>query len=128
MITKSYKIYALATLLLLQGLTTFAQKKKDPVNRILFIFDASQSMLGRWQSGRKIDVAKNLLSKMVDSLKDIKNLEIGLRVYGHKSGYPPQDCDDTYLEVNFLKANDAVDLIKKKLSVIKSRGTTPIAK
>ena len=49
--------------------TAIAQKKKEPVNRILFIFDASQSMLGRWQSGRKIDIAKNLLSNMVDSLK-----------------------------------------------------------
>ena len=107
---------------------SLAQKKKEPINRILFIFDASQSMLGRWQSGRKIDIAKKLLSNMVDSLKDIDNLEIGLRVYGHKSGYPPQDCDDTHLEVNFLKANYAVDMIKKKLSVIKSRGTTPIAR
>jgi len=104
-----------------------AQKREKPVNRILFIFDASQSMLGRWQSGRKIDIAKKLLSNMVDSLKDIENLEMGLRVYGHKSGYPPQDCDDTHLEVNFLKANHAVDIIKKKLSVIRARGTTPIA-
>ena len=91
MITKNYKIFALAALLLLGSFTAFSQKKKEPVNRILFIFDASQSMLGRWQSGRKIDIAKNLLSNMVDSLKDIENLEIGLRVYGHKSGYPPQD-------------------------------------
>ena len=105
-----------------------AQKKKEPVNRILFIFDASQSMLARWQSGRKIDIAKNLLSNMVDSLKDIENLELGLRVYGHKSSYPPQDCDDTHLEVNFLKANAAADIIKRKLSVIRSRGTTPIAR
>ena len=108
--------------------SAMAQKKKDPVNRILFIFDASQSMLGRWQSGRKIDIAKKLLSNMVDSLQNIENLEIGLRVYGHKSGYPPQDCDDTHLEVNFLKAEFAADIIKKKLSVIRSRGTTPIAR
>ena len=127
MITKSYKIFALATLLLLGSFTAFSQKKKEPVNRILFIFDASQSMLGRWQSGRKIDIAKNLLSNMVDSLKDIENLELGLRVYGNKSGYPPQDCEDTHLEVNFLQAKYAVSLIKKKLSVIKARGTTPIA-
>jgi len=97
-ITKNYKIFALAALLLLGSFTAFSQKKKEPVNRILFIFDASQSMLGRWQSGRKIDIAKNLLSNMVDSLKYIENLEIGLRVYGHKSGYPPQDCDDTHLK------------------------------
>jgi len=108
--------------------SAMAQKKKEPVNRILFIFDASQSMLGRWQSGRKIDIAKKLLSNMVDSLQNIENLEIGLRVYGHKSGYPPQDCDDTHLEVNFLKAEFAVDIIKKKLKVIRSRGTTPIAR
>ena len=117
----------MVSLLFLGSFNTMAQKKKEPVNRILFIFDASASMLGRWESGRKIDIAKNLLSNMVDSLKGIENLELGLRVYGHKSGYPPQDCDDTHLEVNFLKANHAADIIKKKLSVIKSRGTTPIA-
>ena len=128
MITKKNKILLLATLLLTGSFSALAQKKKEPVNRILFIFDASQSMLGRWQSGRKIDIAKVLLSNMVDSLKNIENLEIGLRIYGHKSGYPPQDCDDTHLEVNFLKAKFAVDLIKKKLKVIRARGTTPIAR
>jgi Ca-activated chloride channel homolog len=118
----------MASLLFMESFSAVSQKKKDPVNRILFIFDASQSMLGRWQSGRKIDIAKKLLSNMVDSLQNIENLEIGLRVYGHKSGYPPQDCDDTHLEVNFLKAEFAVDIIKKKLKVIRSRGTTPIAR
>jgi len=127
-ITKKSQILYLTILILLGSFNfAIAQKSQEPVNRILFIFDASQSMLGRWQSGRKIDIAKKLLSNMVDSLKDIENLEIGLRVYGHKSGYPPPNCDDTHLEVNFLKANQAADLIKKKLSVIKSRGTTPIA-
>jgi Ca-activated chloride channel family protein len=126
-ITKNIKILLMSTLLFMGSFNAGAQKREKPVNRILFIFDASQSMLGRWQSGRKIDIAKKLLSNMVDSLKDIENLEIGLRVYGHKSGYPPQDCDDTHLEVNFLKANHAVDLIKKKLSVIRAKGTTPIA-
>ncbi len=107
--------------------TAFPQKKKEPVNRILFIFDASQSMLARWQSGRKIDIAKNLLSNMVDSLKDVENLEVGLRVYGHTSGYPPQDCDDTKLEINFIPSNLATDRIKAKLNMIRARGTTPIA-
>ena len=108
--------------------TAIAQKKKESVNRILFIFDASQSMLGRWQSGRKIDIAKKLLSNMVDSLKDIENLEIGLRVYGHQKGYPPQDCDDTKLEINFLPAHLVAERMKAKLSMIRARGTTPIAR
>ena len=118
----------MAILLFMGSFTAIAQKKKEPVNRILFIFDASQSMLGRWQSGRKIDIAKSLLSNMVDSLKDIKNLEIGLRVYGHQKGYPPQDCDDTKLEIPFLPADLAVERMKAKLSMIRARGTTPIAR
>ena len=118
----------MAMLLFIVSFSAIAQKKKAPVNRILFIFDASQSMLGRWQSGRKIDIAKSLLSNMVDSLKDIKNLEIGLRVYGHQKGYPPQDCDDTKLEINFLPAHLAADRMKAKLSMIRARGTTPIAR
>ena len=118
----------MALLLFIGSFNAFAQKKKEPVNRILFIFDASQSMLGRWQSGRKIDIAKNLLSNMVDSLKNIENLEIGLRIYGHQNGYPPQDCDDTKLEINFSPSNIVADRIKAKLSKIRARGTTPIAR
>ena len=129
MITNKNIIIIITALLLLNtSFSTKAQNKKEQIDRILFIFDASKSMLSKWQSGKKIDIAKNLLSNMVDSLKDIENLEIGLRVYGHRSSFPPQDCDDTYLEVNFLKANNAVDMIKKKLRVIKARGTTPIAR
>ena len=30
------------------------KKQKEPLTRILFVFDGSQSMLGKWQSGRKI--------------------------------------------------------------------------
>ena len=127
MITKKYKILLIISLLFIGDYLAVAQKKQDPVNRILFIFDASQSMLGRWQSGRKIDIAKKLLSNMVDSLKYIENLEIGLRVYGHQKGYPPQDCDDTKLEINFLPAHLAADRMKAKLSMIRARGTTPIA-
>ena len=127
MITKKYKILLIIFLLFIGDYLAVAQKKQEPVNRILFIFDASQSMLGRWQSGRKIDIAKKLLSNMVDSLKYMENLEIGLRVYGHQKGYPPQDCDDTKLEINFLPAHLAADRMKAKLSMIRARGTTPIA-
>ena len=113
---------------ILLSLEVFSQKKQEPVNRILFVFDASQSMLGRWQSGRKIDIAKQLLTNITDSLKDVKNLELGLRVYGHQRSFPPQDCDDTRLEINFIPSNVFADRIKGKLSMIRAKGTTPIAK
>lgn len=113
---------------ILLSVEVFSQKKQEPVNRILFVFDASQSMLGRWQSGRKIDIAKQLLTNITDSLKDVKNLELGLRVYGHQRSFPPQDCDDTRLEINFIPSNIFADRIKGKLSMIRAKGTTPIAK
>jgi Ca-activated chloride channel family protein len=126
-ITKRIKILLLTSLLFVGDFDVYSQQKQEPVNRILFIFDASQSMLGRWQSGRKIDIARKLLYNMLDSLKTMDNLEIGLRVYGHQKSYPPQDCNDTRLEVDFGRSNDVADRIKAKLRMIRARGTTPIA-
>ncbi len=128
MITKKSSIIIYILLSLLLSIDLYPQKKEEPVNRILFVFDASQSMLGRWQSGRKIDIAKQLLTNITDSLKDVKNLELGLRVYGHQRSFPPQDCDDTKLEINFISSNIFSERIRGKLSMIKAKGTTPIAK
>ena len=111
MITKNkYYLFFLIGLILFST-DIYSQKTKEPVNRILFVFDAYQSMLGRWQSGRKIDIAKQLLTNITDSLKEVKNLEIALRVYGHQRSYPPQDCDDTKLEINFLPSEIFTDRI-----------------
>ncbi len=130
---KTFKHILLITLLLV---TTFinAQTKRakdtdgdqpPPLTRILFIFDASQSMFGRWQSDTKISIAQKLLSNMLDSLKNVKDLELALRVYGHQKNFPPQDCNDTKLEIPFAKDN--VPKISQKLRSIVPRGTTPIA-
>jgi len=99
---------------------------KPPVTRILFIFDGSFSMMGKWESSSKINIARTLLMNMVDSLQYIENVEMALRVYGHQSHVPPQDCDDTRLEVPFAKNNSSK--IKQKLRSISPKGTTPIAR
>tara|TARA_B100000767_G_C19706245_1_gene510662 strand:- start:2 stop:1384 length:1383 start_codon:yes stop_codon:yes gene_type:complete len=127
-ITKNIKILLMATLLFMWSFSAMAQKKQEPVNRILFIFDASHSMNGEWQSGSKIEIAKKLLSNLLDSIVEIPNLEIGLRVYGNKSNYQNKDCEDTHLEVDFLKPDSALTIIKGKLSKIRAIGTTPIAR
>ncbi|NVN94104.1 MAG: VWA domain-containing protein [Bacteroidetes bacterium] len=118
--------------MILQSSFSFAQKAKDkevdappPLTRILFIFDCSQSMFGRWQSDTKINIAQKLLSNMLDSLKDVKNLELAFRVYGHQKNFPPQDCDDSKLEIPFSKNN--YKKIEHKLKSLVPRGTTPIA-
>jgi len=82
-------------------------------------------MSGQWESGTKMKVAKGMLISMLDSLKNMKNVQVALRVYGHQSYIPPQDCGDTRLEVPFEPNN--IELIKKKLKEIEPRGTTPIA-
>ncbi|REJ83539.1 MAG: VWA domain-containing protein [Bacteroidetes bacterium] len=114
---------------LLFSYSALAQKgnlKAPALTRIEFLFDASQSMYGRWQSGAKIDVARNLMYKMLDSLRYVDNIELALRVYGHQKQYPPQDCDDSKLEVPFSKGNTTH--IKQVLKDIVPRGTTPIAR
>jgi Ca-activated chloride channel homolog len=102
-----------------------AFKKTPPVTRILFIFDASQSMLGRWQSDTKFNIAKRIISEMLDSIANLKNTEFALRVYGHQYQYPPQVCSDTKLEVPFAPGNTGK--IKSRLRTITPKGTTPLA-
>ena len=99
--------------------------KPKPITRILFVYDASQSMLGTWQSDRKITIACKLMSELLDSLKTLNNLELGLRIYGHQKNYPPQDCDDSKLEIPIGAGN--TEKIKNKLKTINPKGTTPIA-
>jgi Ca-activated chloride channel family protein len=96
-----------------------------PLTRILFLFDASQSMYGRWQSDLKINIARNILAKVLDSLSTMDNLEVALRVYGHQYHYPPQVCTDTRLEVPF--GRDNFGRIKNRLNSIVPKGTSPIA-
>jgi Ca-activated chloride channel family protein len=101
------------------------EEKPPPLTRILFVLDGSQSMYGRWQSDVKMNIAQNLLSNLLDSLQDVENIQLALRVYGHQKTYPPQDCNDTRLVVPF--ADDNAMRIKNQLRYIKPKGTTPIA-
>lgn len=101
---------------------------QEDLTRILFIFDASNSMNDKWEGERKIEVAKEMLIATVDSMRTIPNLEVGLRVYGHQSPITPsfQDCNDTKLEVPFSKNN--FNKLIGKIKGIQAKGTTPIAR
>lgn len=100
-------------------------KQTPPLSRILFIFDASQSMNGTWEKNKKINIARDVLIAMLDSLEKLENIEIALRVYGHQKPVPPQDCSDSKLEVPFAKGN--APKIRQKLRFLDPKGTTPIA-
>lgn len=111
--------------LMVSAQTESGISKKEPLTRILFVFDGSQSMYGQWQSDIKINIAKKLMVNLLDSLATFDNLQIGLRVYGHQKQFPPADCSDTRLEVPFGDGN--IDKVKNKILDIVPRGTTPLA-
>ncbi|MEY4991375.1 MAG: hypothetical protein RI948_241 [Bacteroidota bacterium] len=96
--------------------------------RILFILDASNSMNLDWNNQTRMAAAKEVLSKSVESLRGVPNLELALRVYGHQSNVTNtyQDCQDTKLEVAFGPSN--IDPIKTKIKGLQAKGATPIAR
>ena len=101
-----------------------APPEKPRTTRILFLLDASGSMLAPWEGQSRWDVAKRMLSKMVDSLNAYPNLELGLRVYGHQFPNSAKNCEDSRLEVPFALRNAAA--IKTRLTMLKAQGNTPI--
>ena len=130
---KIFRHFLFLAIFFISACFAYAQEKpkpvavpdKKPLTRILFVFDGSQSMYGRWQSDLKINIARNILIKVLDSLKTMPDLEVALRIYGHQYLFPPQVCNDTKLEVPFGKDN--YEKIKNKLNNIIPKGTTPIA-
>lgn len=99
-----------------------------PLTRILFVFDASYSMYGRWETGTKMETAQRLMGRFLDSLSALPqpNFQLALRAYGHQKPVPPQDCEDTRLEVPFAPNN--AGKIKKRIQTLRPMGTTPIAR
>lgn len=95
--------------------------------RLLFVFDASNSMNAFWGGERKIASATALLSEALEELYGIEGLQLGLRVYGHQTfvDRDGQDCEDTELVVPIGTGNNLV--ITRALKKIQARGTTPIA-
>lgn len=125
--TKFY--YLIAVLMLMVSIPLYGQKKvqqKLPEKtRILFVLDASGSMQAAWEGNiSRMDAAKNILSKLVDSLRSNQNLELALRVYGHRYPRQSNNCQDSFLEVPFGAKNH--NTIIAKIKDIKPLGTTPI--
>ncbi len=98
---------------------------KRELTRVLFVLDASGSMLSRWGKESKWETAQKVLANLSDSLSKIPNVETALRVYGHQHLLIEKNCDDTKLEVPFAKNNGAA--IRKKLYQLRPQGITPIA-
>ncbi len=127
---KAIVTYFLILFLVLTGTRTYCQSDvtdTDPVTitRILFVLDASRSMSGKWQGETKFAIARTIMSQILDSISELDNVQVALRVYGHTKNFPPQNCDDTRLEVPFEDNNE--NKIKFRLKQLSPKGTSPIA-
>lgn len=126
---QSLKLSGLAFLLMLStallAQRSPSQLPQQQLTRILLIFDFSNSMFGIWETDSKINVAKKLVNQLVDSLSPMTNVELALRCYGHQKNFPPQDCNDSKLEVAFAYNNGLA--IKSRINKLTPKGTTPIA-
>lgn len=119
------KIFLFFILILFIVENVYSQKLPEKKTRILFLLDASASMLSPWQSSNRFVIAKKVLSALVDSIQLDGQTEIGLRVFGSQSALTLNDCKDSKLEVP-IKLNSST-LIKNKLNSLQARGITPIA-
>lgn len=104
---------------------TFPLKSQENVN-VLFVLDGSSSMMKKWGTEYKWDLAEESLLNIADSLlKENKNIKFGLRVYGHQSLSIDKNCKDTELKLP-IAHNTLLDL-KNKLTSITPKGITPLA-
>ena len=92
--------------------------------RILFLLDASGSMVAEMGKTNRWAVSVTLISRMVDSLRFVENCEVGLRVFGHGKPITMRDCYDTKLEVPFAPNNHKGFITK--LRQVKPLGFTSI--
>ncbi len=122
------KIAHLFFLLLCSQFSMYAQKPQQLMpekTRVLFVLDGSGSMNAEWDGSLRIQIAKEKLTDLIDSMKINGNVEFALRVYGHQYHYKFRNCTDSKLEVPFQKHNHSI--LARKLLAIKPQGTTPIA-
>lgn len=96
----------------------------DDVNeKILFIVDFSNSMNERLGHQSKLSIALSTMQEILQMLP--KSASVGLRVYGHKTGFTPrQSCSASQL-VSPISQNNAVN-VYTTLKSINAVGWTPI--
>jgi len=87
------------------------------------IIDDSGSMWQQIPGGRKIDIAKQVFSGMVQDLP--KDAQVAVRTYGRQQYYTKRDCSDMELLVPF--GPNTPDRVLPGVQALKPNGMTPIA-
>lgn len=111
------KNLALFLVFLFGTIPIYSQTGPSP---IIFIYDASGSMMGRIQGKTKMEIASNVLTGAVNKLPD--NQQVGLVAYGHRQ---KEDCKDVEFLVN--TENGTKTSVNQSLKNIRPLGRTPLA-
>lgn len=88
--------------------------------QIMIILDASGSMYGQINGRAKIDIAKEVIHKIVPEIS--QQVKIGLSAYGH---HRKGDCSD--IEILILPGGSSRDELLSKMDSLTPKGMTPIA-
>ncbi len=91
--------------------------------RLLFILDFSNSMNEYLDGRRKVDLMIETMRAILPNLNP--NISIGLRVYGHKTGFTPIDACRASTLINPVSPANALN-VGSSLDRLKPRGMTPI--
>ncbi len=92
-----------------------------PSGNLVFILDASGSMGAQIQGKMKIDIAKEVLTQLINDLP--AGVNVGLVAYGHRQ---KADCNDVE-ELAALGPLNKESLIKK-IKILEHKGKTPITR
>ncbi|MEQ9618614.1 MAG: VWA domain-containing protein [Deltaproteobacteria bacterium] len=105
-----------------ESITVLAQTEEEGSgSNILLILDGSGSMAGQIEGKAKMNVAKEVMTDLINDLPD--DVSVGLVVYGHRS---KGDCDDIEMMAEMGEIDKAT--LTRKIESISPRGKTPIAK
>lgn len=101
----------------------YKKSNNDSKEKILFIVDFSNSMNERLGNKTKLNVALQTIKETLTMIP--QNASVGLRVYGHKTGFTPkQSCSASTL-IAPIQPNNVMN-IYSKLDSINAVGWTPI--
>jgi len=104
-------------LVIFQPLILLAQgEKKEEVPAMYFIIDASRSMWGRIDDKPKIDIAREVLGKLINEIPD--GINTGVTVFGHRK---ENDCND-------IEDISPFGVMDKQKTLDAINGVTPVGK
>ncbi|MEM1378698.1 MAG: VWA domain-containing protein, partial [Pseudomonadota bacterium] len=97
------------------------EAQESPSSRVMFVFDASNSMWGQIDGTAKIEIARQSFMQALQSTP--LGAETGLMVYGHRRR---GDCSDIELVQPMARGGAAMAQMSRVINEIKPTGKTPL--